>query len=74
MAGRTKLFGSRRDKGRIKSDQFKINEELFVRKDPMRVPYSAVRFNRKIRRNGRKPKYKNVRRGLGRPTVDIMLF
>ena len=76
MIGFLKLFGSKRGKGRFEVAQVKIHEENFMRGEPIRVPYCAARFSRKGigRCNGRKPKYKNVRRGFGRPTVDIMIF
>ncbi len=71
-----KIFGSTGGKGRLKSIQRKIHEENFLNKEPLRIPYYAKRFNRRSigRCNGQKPKYKNVRRGLGRPTIDIMFF
>lgn len=76
MAGLIRLFGSKRNKGRFEMAQRKVHEEEFLRREPIRVPYSAARFCRRGigRCNGRKPKYKDVRYEFGRPTINIMLF
>ena len=77
MANTAKVLESRQRKERDKLRRYEeACEQILPRREAMRIPEDSVRFCRKGngRCNGQKPKYKDVRRGLGRPTVNIMLF
>jgi hypothetical protein len=61
----------------VTADSFQI--VVFPKREPMRLPKfktSKYYMGDKLqpRNNGQKAKYKSVRRGLGRPTINIMLF
>ena len=68
--------GSQKTKGRRRSQRRILDPENLLTWEPMRVPNDAARFDRMsfVRCNGQKPKYKDVRRGFGRPVINIMLF
>ena len=69
--GFLRFCGSQKTKGRRQSPQRILHPENFLTKEPMRIPNDAARFDlmSEVRCNGQKPKYKNVRRELGRTVV-----
>ena len=69
--GLLNFCGSQKTKGRRKSPQVVLDPENHLKMEPMRVPNDAARFDPMSisRCRGQRPKYKNVRRGHGRPII-----
>lgn len=74
--GFLRFCGSQKTKGRRKSPLRVSDAENHLKNEPMRVPNDAARFDRMsvVRCDGQKPRYKNVRRGLGRAVVNVSVF
>ena len=70
-----RFCGSQKTKGRKQMSQRVLDPENHLKLEPMRIPNDAIRFDRMaiLRCCGQKPKYKDVRRGLGRAVNALII-